>query len=183
MSSLQNGPVDVKEHIPAPIDLPEVQNYVSHMISATKPRPDITWQNFYGELNWFNVILLAFIPAMGIIGAYHTPLRWETALFSVFYYFYTGLGGAQRFHNSVFDLLTESSQGSQRGTTVSGPTAATTRASFSNTFLLLLGPAQCKAPSNGGRGAIALITDTPTQNLTRIMPRRASGTRTWAGCS
>ncbi|KAJ7226350.1 delta 9-fatty acid desaturase protein [Mycena rebaudengoi] len=98
MSSLQNGPVDVKEHIPAPIDLPEVQNYVSHMISATKPRPDITWQNFYGELNWFNVILLAFIPAMGIIGAYHTPLRWETALFSVFYYFYTGLGITAGYH-------------------------------------------------------------------------------------
>ncbi|KAJ7075646.1 delta 9-fatty acid desaturase protein [Mycena belliarum] len=83
---------------PEAVDLPEVENYVSHMLRTTKPRPAITWQNFVGELNWFNVIMLSAVPLMGLVGAYFTALRWETALFSVAYYFFTGLGITAGYH-------------------------------------------------------------------------------------
>lgn len=85
------------------IKLPEVENYVSHLLRTTKPRPAITWQNFAGELNWFNVVLLIAVPVMGIIGACFTKLRWETALFSIFYYFFTGLGSS--FAVILFSML------------------------------------------------------------------------------
>ncbi|KAJ7135864.1 delta 9-fatty acid desaturase protein [Mycena epipterygia] len=35
---------------------------------------------------------------MSAIGVYHTKLRWETALFAVFYYFFTGLGITAGYH-------------------------------------------------------------------------------------
>ncbi|KAJ7062300.1 delta 9-fatty acid desaturase [Mycena amicta] len=70
-----------------------VENYVAHRIKTAKSRPPITtWQNLAGEIYWFHLILLTGVPTIGFIGAWYTPLRWETALFSVFYYFYTGLG-------------------------------------------------------------------------------------------
>ncbi|KAJ6520626.1 delta 9-fatty acid desaturase protein [Mycena vulgaris] len=95
MSSVHVRNVDTAEQ---PVELPEVENYVSHMLRTTKPRPAITWQNFASELDWFNVIMLTATPLMGIIGAYFTKLRWETALFSVFYYFFTGLGITAGYH-------------------------------------------------------------------------------------
>ncbi|KAJ7468481.1 delta 9-fatty acid desaturase protein [Mycena latifolia] len=95
MSSVHTQPVEKAQN---PIELPEVENYVSHMLKTTKARPDITWQNFLGEINWFTAILLITTPLMGIVGAYLTPLRWETALFSVFYYFFTGLGITAGYH-------------------------------------------------------------------------------------
>ncbi|KAJ7452181.1 delta 9-fatty acid desaturase protein [Mycena galericulata] len=81
-----------------PVELPEVENYVSRMLRTTKPRPAITRQNFLGELNWINVVGLFSVPVIGIVGAWFTPLRWETALFSVFYYFFTGLGITAGYH-------------------------------------------------------------------------------------
>ncbi|KAJ7484610.1 delta 9-fatty acid desaturase protein [Mycena latifolia] len=81
-----------------PVVIPEVENYVSHTLKTTKPLPPITWDNFLSELNWLNVAILTLTPVVSIIGAYHTKLRWETALFSVFYYFYTGLGITAGYH-------------------------------------------------------------------------------------
>ncbi|KAJ7145206.1 delta 9-fatty acid desaturase protein [Mycena crocata] len=84
--------------IDKPISIPEVENYVSHTLKTTKPLPPITWDNFLSEMNWLNVAILTLLPAFSIIGAFHTTLRWETALFSVFYYFYTGLGITAGYH-------------------------------------------------------------------------------------
>jgi stearoyl-CoA desaturase (delta-9 desaturase) len=91
MSSVPVHEVKVPEQA-GDAGLPDVENYVSHMLNTTKARPTITWQNFTEELNWFNIVLLTILPVMGGVGACFTSLRWETALFSVFYYFYTGLG-------------------------------------------------------------------------------------------
>jgi stearoyl-CoA desaturase (delta-9 desaturase) len=44
------------------------------------------------------VAILIFTPLVGIIGAYFTKLRWETFLFSVFYYYVTGLGITAGYH-------------------------------------------------------------------------------------
>ncbi|KAF7326369.1 Acyl-CoA desaturase [Mycena venus] len=87
-----------------PVDAPpvvvptDVENYVSHTLKTTKPLPPITWNNFLSELNWLNVAILGLTPVLSIIGAYHTKLRWETALFSVFYYYFTGLGITAGYH-------------------------------------------------------------------------------------
>ncbi|KAJ7665235.1 hypothetical protein DFH06DRAFT_1186833 [Mycena polygramma] len=75
-----------------PVVIPDVENYVSHTLKTTKPLPPLTWDNFLSELNWLNVAILTLTPVVSLIGAYHTKLRWETALFSVFHYYYTGLG-------------------------------------------------------------------------------------------
>lgn len=78
------------EYIPADIDIPN--NYVSHTLKTQKALPPLSWDNWYTELNWLNVGILTLTPVFGLVGAMYTKLRWETALFSVFYYFVTGLG-------------------------------------------------------------------------------------------
>ncbi|KAJ7291876.1 delta 9-fatty acid desaturase protein [Mycena rebaudengoi] len=45
-----------------------------------------TWNNLLSELNWLNVTILTVFPFFGLVGAYHTKLRRETAVISVFYY-------------------------------------------------------------------------------------------------
>ncbi|CAK5272212.1 unnamed protein product [Mycena citricolor] len=81
-----------------PVDIPEIENYVSHTLKTTKPLPPITWSNLLNELNWLNVAILTVTPVMSIIGVCTTRLRWETALFSVFYYYFTGLGITAGYH-------------------------------------------------------------------------------------
>jgi hypothetical protein len=84
------------ENVPADIDIPD--NYVSHTLKTQKPLPPLDWNNWYRELNWLNVAILSATPFISFVGAYFTKLRWETAVFSIFYYYVTGLG-------SCFPLL------------------------------------------------------------------------------
>jgi stearoyl-CoA desaturase (delta-9 desaturase) len=81
------------------MDIPpdSTENYVSHTLKTTKPLPPISWNNFFSEINWLNVAILILTPIMGVIGVYYTRLRWETALFSFFYYYYTGFGESRLF--------------------------------------------------------------------------------------
>jgi stearoyl-CoA desaturase (Delta-9 desaturase) len=76
--------------LPEDIDIPD--NYVSHTIKTQKALAPLSWSNWSSELNWLNVSILVLTPVLGIIGAFYTKLRWETALFAVFYYYVTGLG-------------------------------------------------------------------------------------------
>ena len=52
----------------------------------------ITKGNFYKHVNWLNVSLIVGVPVYGCIQAYWVPLKWQTALFAVVYYFMTGFG-------------------------------------------------------------------------------------------
>ena len=79
------------ELVPADLDIPD--NYVTHTLKTQKALPPFSWKNWYNELNWLNVAILTLTPLIGVVGAWYTQLRWETALFSVFYYYVTGLGG------------------------------------------------------------------------------------------
>lgn len=56
---------------------------------STQP---ITWGNWWQHVDWLNVFFILIVPAMGLIGSYWVPLQWKTAVFSVVYYFNTGLG-------------------------------------------------------------------------------------------
>lgn len=52
----------------------------------------ITWGNWYKHVNWLNTTFIIFIPLLGLVSTYWTPLQYKTALFSIFYYFNAGLG-------------------------------------------------------------------------------------------
>ena len=52
----------------------------------------LTRANWYLHVNWLNVFFIFAIPLYGCIAAWWTPLRWETAIWAVVYYFMTGLG-------------------------------------------------------------------------------------------
>ncbi|GAP84856.1 putative acyl- desaturase [Rosellinia necatrix] len=58
----------------------------------------ITWGNWYQHVNWLNTYFIIFIPLMGCVGAYFTPLTLKTAAFAVFYYFNSGLGITAGYH-------------------------------------------------------------------------------------
>ena len=78
------------------------RNYVEHTLRTTKALPPIGWDNWWKEMNWLNFAILTITPTIGFVGALSTPLRWQTAAFSVFYYFVTGLGITAGMSNFLF---------------------------------------------------------------------------------
>ena len=82
--------------VPADLHIPD--NYVSHTLKTQKPLPPITWHNWYKNINWLSFTILTVVPLVGIVGAVFTPLRWQTFLFSIFYYYCTGLGITAGYH-------------------------------------------------------------------------------------
>ncbi|KAK7470018.1 stearoyl-CoA 9-desaturase [Stygiomarasmius scandens] len=81
-----------------PIDLNIPDNYVSYTLKNAKPLPPVTLSNLLHEINWISFSVITLTPLLGILGAYHVKLRWETALWSVIYYFCTGLGITAGYH-------------------------------------------------------------------------------------
>ena len=90
MTSADKSAKVVDKDTPIDIDIPD--NYVSWTLKNQKARPPITWDNWWKELNYLSLTILTVTPAIAIYGAMTVPLRWQTAVFSVFYYFVTGLG-------------------------------------------------------------------------------------------
>ena len=76
--------------IPADLNIPD--NYVDYTLKNTRPLPPVTWNNWWKELNYLSLAILTIAPSISLYGAYTTKLRWETAIFAIFYYFVTGLG-------------------------------------------------------------------------------------------
>lgn len=64
----------------------------------------ITWGNWYKHVNWLNCFFILFIPFLGCLGAYWTPLQLYTGIFAVVYYFNAGLG----ITAGMIDFLTAS---------------------------------------------------------------------------
>jgi stearoyl-CoA desaturase (delta-9 desaturase) len=52
----------------------------------------MTLSNWYKHINWLNCTFILFVPLVGCIFAYWTPLRLYTAIFAIVYYFNAGLG-------------------------------------------------------------------------------------------
>ena len=52
----------------------------------------ITKANWYKHVNWLNVTFIVGIPLYGCIQAFWVSLQWKTAVWTVAYYFMTGLG-------------------------------------------------------------------------------------------
>ncbi|GBC07273.1 hypothetical protein RclHR1_07350006 [Rhizophagus clarus] len=58
----------------------------------------ITWSNWYKHIDWLHTPLLIGIPTIGLYGAFTTKLTTYTAIWSVIYYFITGLGITAGYH-------------------------------------------------------------------------------------
>ncbi|KAB5523933.1 hypothetical protein GE09DRAFT_1229666 [Coniochaeta sp. 2T2.1] len=58
----------------------------------------ITLKNWYQHVNWLNTILIIMVPIVGLVSSYWVPLRMKTLLFSIAYYYYTGLGITAGYH-------------------------------------------------------------------------------------
>ena len=58
----------------------------------------MTKRNWYKHVNWVNCFFIIAFPLAGGIAAIWTPLKWQTALFAVAYYFATGLGITAGYH-------------------------------------------------------------------------------------
>jgi hypothetical protein len=173
-----SDPLANPETIPSDLNIPD--NYVSHTLKTQKPLPPLSWNNWHSELNWLNVAILTLTPVAGFIGAYFTKLRWETAVFSVVYYYVTGLGSflstspsfaVNRFYIKVLLL----------GTIDFGLIALIMLQSHYNTFWLSLVQARSKVLSSGGLADIVLTIVTPIPTWIPIMPTRASFGPTSAG--
>jgi stearoyl-CoA desaturase (delta-9 desaturase) len=52
----------------------------------------MTWSNWHQHVNWLNTTFIVFIPILGLISCFWVPLKLNTAIFSIVYYFNTGLG-------------------------------------------------------------------------------------------
>jgi len=76
---------------PVDIDIPD--NYVSWALKNQKALPPFEWSNIVNELNWLNVSILTVPPLLTVYAILCVPLQTKTFLFSIFYYFVTGLGG------------------------------------------------------------------------------------------
>lgn len=76
----------------------EEWRYVQRTIAATPELPPITWRNVHKNINWVSFAVLTVVPALAFYGAATTRLRWQTALWAVLYYFYTGLGITAGYH-------------------------------------------------------------------------------------
>lgn len=60
--------------------------------------PPITWSNLHKNINWVSAIVLTTVPILSFYGALTTRLSWQTALWSIAYYFFTGLGITAGYH-------------------------------------------------------------------------------------
>ncbi|KAL1864224.1 stearoyl-CoA 9-desaturase [Diaporthe australafricana] len=58
----------------------------------------ITLKNWHKHVNWLNVTFIIFVPILGLLSTYWVPLQWKTAVWSVIYYFNTGLGITAGYH-------------------------------------------------------------------------------------
>jgi hypothetical protein len=164
---------------PADANIPD--NYVSWTLKNQKALPPVRWDNLLQELNWLNVSILTIPPLLAIYGLSNVRLRWETALFAVFYYFVTGLGTLLQPRHCIPPLI--HMQASLLVTTVFGPTGHIMPPSHSSTPLHLQVPELSKVPLNGGLVVTAHTTVTPTPTWIPITPTKDSGTRISVGCS
>ena len=81
---------DSKEETPADINIPD--NYVSWSLKNQKAAPPITMSNLLQNIQWISFLVLTITPSLAIYGALTVKLQWKTAVWSVIYYFITGLG-------------------------------------------------------------------------------------------
>jgi stearoyl-CoA desaturase (delta-9 desaturase) len=56
----------------------------------------MTLKNWPQHINWLNTYFIIIVPAIGLISTYWVGLQYKTAIFSIAYYFFSGLGIVSR---------------------------------------------------------------------------------------
>lgn len=54
--------------------------------------------NWYKHVNWLNTYFIIFVPLMGVVASYWVPLKAQTGIFAVAYYYFAGLGITAGYH-------------------------------------------------------------------------------------
>ncbi|KAH9928575.1 delta9-fatty acid desaturase [Amylocystis lapponica] len=97
VSSLASDPMKLSK-LEGATDASTPDNYVRWVLKNQRAREPISLDNWWKELNHLNCFILTATPALAIWGVLHVRLRWETAVWSVFYYFFTALGITAGYH-------------------------------------------------------------------------------------
>ncbi|GAA5980587.1 hypothetical protein JCM5350_004357 [Sporobolomyces pararoseus] len=79
-------------------DVSPDDNYVRKVLAKERPLPPITLKNLHKNINVISTLALTVVPILSIYGALTTEVKWQTALWAVLYYFYTGLGITAGYH-------------------------------------------------------------------------------------
>lgn len=66
--------------------------YVDKLLRDAEQLPPITWFNWYKEVRWFNLLVIAVTPLVALYGAMTTHLDIRTFCFCVFYYVFNMIG-------------------------------------------------------------------------------------------
>jgi stearoyl-CoA desaturase (delta-9 desaturase) len=83
-------------NVPSDIDVPD--NYVTRTIETQKRLPPVTWGNLLKNIQWVSFLALTVTPALAIYGVFNVNWNTKTAIWSVIYYFITGLGITAGYH-------------------------------------------------------------------------------------
>ena len=73
-------------------------NYVRKVLAKERPLPPITLSTLPQNIEVISTLALTVVPALAIYGALYTPLKWQTFVWAIVYYFYTGLGITAGYH-------------------------------------------------------------------------------------
>ncbi|GAA5920946.1 hypothetical protein JCM1841_003637 [Sporobolomyces salmonicolor] len=73
-------------------------NFVRKVLAKERPLPPITLANLHKNINVISTLALTVVPALSIYGALTTEVKWQTAVWAVAYYFFTGLGITAGYH-------------------------------------------------------------------------------------
>ena len=80
----------VKGEVPADINIPD--NYVAWTLKNQKALPPITATNLLQNIQWLTLTILTITPSIAIYGLFTHKMQWQTFIWSVVYYFITGIG-------------------------------------------------------------------------------------------
>ncbi|ORX33913.1 putative stearoyl-CoA 9-desaturase [Kockovaella imperatae] len=81
---------------PSDEDIPD--NYVTATISKQKYLPPVTWKNLFWNIQWISFLAITVTPTIALYGFFTTPLQRKTLIWSVIYYYITGLGITAGYH-------------------------------------------------------------------------------------
>lgn len=66
--------------------------YVQRLLRDAEQSPPVTFSNWYKQVRWFNLSVIAVTPLVALYGATTTHLDIRTFCFCVFYYVFNMIG-------------------------------------------------------------------------------------------
>lgn len=81
-----------------PTDLDVPDNYVSATIAKQKYLPPVTWSNLIYNIQWISFLAITVTPSLAIYGMFTTSYNRNTLIWSIIYYYITGLGITAGYH-------------------------------------------------------------------------------------